>query len=847
MTTGYRFGNAELRPDQRVLLVGGQESHIGSRAFDLLVTLVEQRGRVVSKNELIDSVWSGLVVEENNLQVHISSLRKVLGPQAIATVPGRGYRFTARLDAVGAGQIVAAAVTPPALDASFPGANVQAVTNLPAELPMLYGRERELAALLQTLASHRLVTVVGAGGMGKTTLAQAVASQLRGDFADGVWRVDLSPLADAGLVATTVASVLHVMLRADSQVESLARAAGSRRMLLLLDNCEHVAVAAAELANALYQWAPQVKVLATSQEPLKVAHEQVWRLGALAVPADAADARARQAGAVALFDARARAADPAFVLTDNDLHAVAEICGHLDGIPLAIELAAARVPLLGVAGLRARLGERFRLLTGGSRLALPRHQTLRAALAWSHALLTPEEQAVFRRLGAFAGGFGLEAAQHVAADATTDGWAVLEHLGALIDKSLVVAEPGTQPRYRLLETSRAFAMERLAESGETETVLRRHAQAMLAVFEQSLREEFEIPAQVRADRYLAMLDDARAALDWTAGPEGDVQLQIALAGAVAWIWQPVGLRSEGVRRTRAAMERIDARTPPVSEARLQAAWLPVAWPDVGPAELAAGARAVALFRNLGDRPGEFCVLCDLSRRLSMRDDFEASERCLAEAERLLDPGWPAALRVRLVANRGCCCLEAGSFDACIANYGEAYRVAQALGDQLLALRALVGMEQGYAGLERWPEAVARGREMLAILQRDKALQPSKVGVVLSNLFLALAESGELDEALDVARRAFEIRELEGTGLCILDPLARLAFLRGHIEDAARILGRVDMRYTTSKCARQQIEAMDRERLLAGLRQLLDEAELARLMKAGEALSDDEAGRLALID
>jgi len=479
MTAPLRFGRAEVRPSERQLLVDGRPVGLGARAFDVLLALVERRDRIVAKNELLDSVWPGLVVEENNLQVQISSLRKALGPQAIATIPGRGYRFTAALDFE--------AVSRP--DASAPRATsapeatdtyAAPLSNLPAELPPLYGRAEDLLALGALIELHKLVTVVGGGGIGKTALAQALAHRLRGSYDDGVWLVELAPVADASIVATTVAGVLRVELGAEAQIATLAKALSASRMLIVLDNCEHLLNAVAELAAALHRAAPNVRLLATSQEPLRVAQEHVYRLGALALPAEAGIESARQAGAVALFEARAQAADPRFALTEHNIAAVVDICCHLDGIALAIELAAARLPLLGVDGLRARLDERFSVLKGGPRLALKRHQTLRAALDWSHGLLTQDEQTVFRRLGVFAGSLSLESAQRVTADDRIDKWAALDHLGALVDKSLVVADMGEAPRYRLLETSRAFAMEKVQQADETDAVRRSHAEAMLA-------------------------------------------------------------------------------------------------------------------------------------------------------------------------------------------------------------------------------------------------------------------------------------------------------------------------------------------------------------------------------
>jgi len=257
MTETWRFGRIEVRPAERQLLIGAEPAKLGARAFDLLLMLVEHRDRVVGKNELLDSVWPGLVVEENNLQVHISSLRKLLGPQAIATIPGRGYRFTAALDGAPVGQSNAPAPTPTPAPSDATAARL---TNLPAEAPLLYGRAEDLPALRLLIESHRLVTVVGAGGIGKTTLAQALAHQLRGCFEDGVWLVELAPITDASLVATTVAGVLGVTLGPEAQIETLARALSASRMLVVFDNCEYLLHAVAELAAALHGAAPNVRI-----------------------------------------------------------------------------------------------------------------------------------------------------------------------------------------------------------------------------------------------------------------------------------------------------------------------------------------------------------------------------------------------------------------------------------------------------------------------------------------------------------------------------------------------------------------------------------------------------------
>ena len=368
---------------------------------------------------------------------------------------------------------------------------------------------------------HPLVSVVGPGGIGKTRLAQAAAFSALGDFADGVWVDRTCTACRSPIAISAIARTLGVQLGAEPKAVDLAATLRSRRMLLLLDNCEHLVAAIAEIVAALRREASSVRILATSQEPLRLSEEQVYRLETLALPENVSVDVARNTGAVALFVARAQAAAPGFALTEINLPAVVDICRRLDGIALAIELAAARVPLLGVDGLRAKLDDRFRLLTGGARFAPRRHQTLRAALEWSHSLLTPDEQTVFRRLGVFTGTFGLEPAQRVAGAGTIDEWSVLEILGTLVDKSLVVAEAGAEPRYRMLETGRAYALEQLASSGELDRMLRQHAEALLAVFDRSRDEYWTTTTGARSTA--TRPTSTTCALRWT-GPRQPVRL-----------------------------------------------------------------------------------------------------------------------------------------------------------------------------------------------------------------------------------------------------------------------------------------------------------------------------------
>jgi predicted ATPase/DNA-binding winged helix-turn-helix (wHTH) protein len=552
----YTFHRYRLLPTRGLLLDGDKPVKLGGRAFDMLVALVQRHDRVVHKHELMDLVWPRLVVEENNLQVHVLALRKLLGHGAIATIPGRGYRFTLPLVAEGASPTPAATAPTPAAHGG----------NLPEQPPELVGRDRELHELQQLIDGHAVVTVTGAGGIGKTRLARGAAVQRARQ--QPVWWVELAPLADPALVPAAVGQALGLQLSdAADATAAVAQALRGQAALLVLDNAEHLLDGVAALVGALRERAAGVKLLVTSQEVMRGLDEQVFRPGPLSLPADDEAAAVAASGAVALFVARARQADPRFVLDDDNRAAVADICRRLDGIPLAIELAAARLPLLGVMGLRQRLDERFQVLTAGSRAVMRRHQTLRAALEWSHGLLDEPERAVLRRLGVFAGGFTLEAAQAVAGDSALDGWDVLEHLGALVDKSLVVAEGEPLPRYRLLETTRLFALERLAEAGETDAVLLRHAEHAI-----ELAEAFDAQAVAHGQAAAALqrLHDERDnllhALAWCGRATGReaaeaadaAQAGLRLAAALRYYWAARGLTTVGLAASQRALQRAAA-------------------------------------------------------------------------------------------------------------------------------------------------------------------------------------------------------------------------------------------------------------------------------------------------
>ena len=832
----WRFARFELKPGERQLVADGVPVKLGGRAFDMLVALLERHQRVVSKRELMDVVWPKLVVEENNLQVQVLALRKLLGPAAIATVPGRGYRLTLAVEVVGAAARASPAAPPP-----LPSPQR---TNLTARLPPMVGRAADLAALRGLLREHTLVSIVGAGGIGKTRLAQALVAEIAGDFPDGAWLVELASLADPALVASAVARVAGITLSAERPaVEAVVSVLRSQRMLLALDNCEHLLDGVVDLVDALRRAAPDVRLLVTSQEPLKVVDEQVYRLVTLAVP----PAQAEDAGdysAVQLFVAAAKAAEPRFALTRRNIGAVADICRHLDGIPLALQLAAARVPLLGIEGLRARLDERFHVLTGGARTVLRRHQTLRGALEWSHGLLTAEEQAVFRRLGVFAGGFTLEAAQEVAADATVSHWQVLEHLGALVDKSLVVAEGEDLPRYRLLETTRAFALERLGEAGETDEHLRRHAVTTRDLVRALAKDPWRTtPAAFAA--LVAEIDNVRAAVAWAVAAPEERLLAIELNVEAFRVWYASALLAEGLAHCLAARPLLDATIPPLVAAKFWLAYAKSGQYSPRADCFEAAQRAARMFGDLGEASLAYDAYATVAAIGARRGAVAETDAALAAAERIEDPGWPSRQRAAVRFGRYLWCQMGGRYAQALEYARQQQQLYREDGSVVGEQFAIGNLGFALLALGRPEAALAEVRPAFARLEALNA--GAGAGHVIGAEAIALAMLGRHDEARARARIAYARLQQEGDTLWLLEPLASSAAALGRPADAARIAGFVDARYATTGEVRRAPARERRAELDALLDAGLADDERRELLAAGAVMSDDEAFALALGD
>ncbi|WP_256823573.1 MULTISPECIES: winged helix-turn-helix domain-containing protein [unclassified Pseudomonas] len=532
------FGPYRIHPRQRLVLEAGRPLRLGRRAVDILLILLEQAGNVVSKQELIARVWPKSVVEDGNLRVHMAALRKALGDgqagqRYIVTVAQRGYSFVAPLS-----------IEPMTLPTD--GSAQSQAHNLPLRSTRMIGRQALIDALVQQLPQQRFITLTGAGGIGKTTVALRVAELLIGHYRDGIRLLDLAPLSAPSMILPNLAALLDLTPDEHAPLLTLARSLHTRQLLLVIDNCEHLLDDIALISETLLRHAPNVHILATSREALRAEGEYVQRLEPLACP-PATGNRAQALGypALQLLIERAMSHQDSFALSEAELPLAIDICQRLDGIPLAIELVAAQIERFGLQGLLVQMEDNFRLLTRGRRSALPRQQTLRATLDWSFDLLAPCEQICLRRLAVFRGGFSLASAAAVIAGEQIAPAEVLGSITQLVAKSLLNVEPGDDEMvYRLLDITRTYALEKLSVAAELDTTRERHAARCLALMEQA-RDDWELTAtQPWIDRYAPLREDIRAALDWGLGDQSTHLLGIRLTVSSMPLWQELSLLGE---------------------------------------------------------------------------------------------------------------------------------------------------------------------------------------------------------------------------------------------------------------------------------------------------------------
>jgi predicted ATPase len=593
----------------------------------------------------MERVWPGAIVGEGTLHVHISAVRKALGQDRamLKTVSGRGYRLLGSWTPQQREATTAPVYSPTIRPSDAPSAN-----NFPPLIARLVGRAAACQFVRDLVSAYRVVTLTGPGGIGKTSLAIKAVRYLLPDFEDGGWLVELASLSDPGLVPSTAASTLGLKLGGEISAESVARAVGGRHLLLVLDNCEHVIDAVADLAETLTRLCPRTTIVATSREVLRIDGESVYRVPPLEVPAlgQAAPDYIMQYSAVELFVARTKALSAGFSPNAEDLASIATICQRLDGMPLAIELAAASAAALGIAQVAVGLRDRFALLTFGRRTALPRHRTLRATLDWSHELLPETERRLLRRLAVFPGGFTVDSATAVMVDDGFDASMVTDCIANLVSKSLIALDPtpGTT-RWYLLETIRAYALQKLAESGESDDAQRRHAAFFRDLFTPEMQGVGSSLSDGDLARHVREIDNVRSALDWSFSPAGDQAIGIDLTAVYAPVWRHLSLMRECRERCERALLSLEPHVTANMPLRmqLQMALASAILITMGPPERAKTllTEALEIADALNDLHAQAGALSELLAIFTSRGEYAraqiAAERIEQIAHRIGDP------------------------------------------------------------------------------------------------------------------------------------------------------------------------------------------------------------------
>jgi predicted ATPase/DNA-binding winged helix-turn-helix (wHTH) protein len=833
----FHGGRIRVDPHARVVLVDGRPAKLGGRAFDLLEALMQRRDRVVPKQELLDVVWPGLIVEENNLHVHVGILRKLLGPESIVTVSGRGYQFVLADDEAAARQ----GGPSRAVSEAEPAPEAAALSS-----SSLIGRDELIASACSLLrrADVRLVTLSGPGGSGKTRVGLRVSAELAHDFADGSYIVMLAPVRDAALVVSTIAGVLNVQESGARPIEELLVASlRERSVLLTLDNFEHV-LAAAPLVTRLLGGCPRLKILVTSRAVLHLAMEYNVLVPPLAVPpAHASGTQALQFPAVHLFVERARATGHGVGEHPAEIAAAVDVCRRLDGLPLAIELATARLRVLTPVALAQRLGGRLDLLKGGSSDLPARQKTLRDAIAWSYELLDSDEQKLFRRLAVFVGGWTLEAAEEVAG-ASGLSQSVLDLLSSLIDHHLVqrTEDVADDSRFAMLETVREYATELFDASGESVELRTRHADYFVAfaeTVEPRLRSGGRAPwlTRMRAEH-----NNLRAALSWVVIERPDTAVALRLTGALAWYWYFITQFSEGRGWIKLALALPGAETPDAARAKLLSGAARLAFYSGAIDEASAFAgESESLFRAAGDLRGVALALYHRGLAVLLARDVAAALACFKEASdvfREAGDEWGTALAVAYHGSALTFVPDREDDASTLLN--EARSLSQALGDDWLM--TVSSHYLGTIALRHGDYEAARtlNEEMLACAHElGDTYRISRSLHQLAEIALAQQRT---DEALSHLRKSIALSHDQGrTGDIAhqLRLLARIETARSRPEEAVRCYA-LATRFEGHASTMPPDDPAEHERVRETLRARLGDRAYSAEWSLGAAMSLEQA-------
>jgi predicted ATPase/pimeloyl-ACP methyl ester carboxylesterase len=704
--------------------------------------------------------------------------------------------------------------------------------NLPAQLTSFVGRINDVVEIKNLLATTRMLTLVGTGGVGKTRLALRVGTDLLGEFDDGVWFVDLAPLGQGDLIASTVAGIFGIGNPGQIQIEELAHVLKAKDTLMILDNCEHLIAEVAHMAGALLRGCPRLRIIATSRQGLNIEGENLIRVSSLEVPEENETLNAEDGvrySAVALFAERAVAADKAFRLTDDNVVRIAEICRHLDGLALAIELAAARIGMLTPDQLLQMLSERFRLLSGGKRTVLPRQQTMHALIDWSHDLLDDDERMLFRRLAIFVGDFSLEAVQAICSYGDMDEWRVLEVLSSLVDKSLVATEArGAVRRYRFFESTRAYALEKVSAAGELRMLQGRHVEYFAGLASRAKAEALDLD-----------LSNIRAALDWSLTCDEYVETGIRLLTSLADYSQLRGLSAEMARRAQHALA-LKSSLPEVLQAAL---WLMLAraryWMFETRLSVEAANQACAIYERLGDRSGLARALRVRSTKVDRAESARA-ERDLREALAIFREVGDRKEIAQTLHSIGVFLRLQDRLAEGAETIREALAMFQTLGDEHRMCFERLNLAEIEFALCDASKAIALSRENLEteFIKRDSTLRAQQE----ANLAAYLYAVDRPQESHAAAIRALRIARDTGLQVIAAEALQHVAALLAQtdVKNALRLLGFVDGVFSNAGFSREFTERYTRDRIMSSVALCANEEEIAASLSQGATMSEDEA-------
>jgi predicted ATPase/DNA-binding winged helix-turn-helix (wHTH) protein/tetratricopeptide (TPR) repeat protein len=828
------FDAFTLMPAQRELTRDGVPVRLGDRAMDVLLHLARHPGVIISKHDLLQTVWAGRAVEENNLTVHMTALRRAINDRdqrIIRTVTGRGYVF-----------ICSEAQAPTRPPSSSP-VHSPTLARLPPPAHKVIGRDTALVELRRLAQTRRAITVVGPGGVGKTVLALHAASHLAPDFADGAAFVDLSAVTDPLRVPESVAAVFSSGAGDNDAATRLTTLLQGRHLLLVLDNCEHLVEHVALLVRDILAACPRVVILATSREGLFLDGEAIFRLAPLPFPEDPAKVDAATAlryDAVRLFVTRSETVD-GFVFDDANAVEIATICARLDGMPLAIEMAAARLKVLSPTQLLDRLHQRFRLLAAAGRGAIPRHRTLQAVIDWSYDLLPLEEQRLLRILSTFVGGADLAAIQSVASAVDGDEWALLDRLTGLGDKSLLIVDATMERRFRLLETIRQYAAEKVRHAGET-CWPARHTAYFVDRLGEAERNWPVTPDPNWLDAYAKDADNVRGALGWCFDPDGDsaLGLQLVASSVPLWWTLPETPVVEGQRWFATAAAQIRSDTPTVVQGwvRFGQSWRDFRFGDQE--NLAAALQAAAHFRAAGDAAGLGAALWRAGSASLTSETADLAELHLTEAESVLRgiaPGkWLALTLIRLGDLR----FRQGRVAQALCSYQEGFALSR-------MTQFWIGLVNGGSNMAEL--LFAQGKHAGALQQLRELrveLIPSRRAPLMATLSAHLLLAGELQEMHEVAEEA--INQSVAIGLIAalawtIEAVALLCAMQDDAATSARLAGyarAVHPSIATRAGSRKTVA----ERLAALLETGLTPAELTLALQEGARWNSRQAAETA---